>query len=158
MAQFYTALARDGSAPAPSLFTGRTDAPAGFKLKLSADGIAALRQGMREVTGPGGTAYLSSTPLWDLMGKTGTGQNSLSVQGLALDHGWFSGLAGPRGKPPEIEVTVLIEYAGHSTMSSAVAGKAADFYLRRKYGIPTDTIQILREYMQQGRPASYTFH
>ena len=53
---------------------------------------------------------------------------------------------------------MLVEYGGHSTISSAVAAKAADFYLRRKYGIPTDTIQILREYMQQGRPPSYTFH
>jgi penicillin-binding protein 2 len=158
MAQFYTALARDGSAPAPSLFTGRQDSPEGFKLKLSPEGIAALRQGMRQVTGVGGTAYLSSLPLWDLVGKTGTGQNPLSIQGLALDHAWFSALAGPKGKAPEIVVVVLIEYGGGgSAVAAPIASKAADFYLRRKYGIPTDTVQTLREYMFAGRRPDYSF-
>jgi penicillin-binding protein 2 len=155
MAQFYTAIARDGSAPAPSLFTGRTDKPAGFKLKLNPEGLAALRQGMRQVTGPGGTAYMSSLPLWDLVGKTGTGQNSLSLQGLADDHAWFAALAGPRGKPPEIVVVVLVEYGGGgSAVAAPIASKAADFYLRRKYGIPTDTVQTLREYSMLGRRPS----
>ncbi|MSR35326.1 MAG: penicillin-binding protein 2 [Gemmatimonadetes bacterium] len=158
MAQLYTALARDGSAPAPSLFTGRTDLPPGFKLKLSPDGLAVLRQGMRQVTGPGGTAYMSSLPLWDLVGKTGTGQNSLSLQGLADDHAWFGALAGPKGKPPEIVVVVLVEYGGGgSAVAAPIASKAADFYLRRKYGIPTDTVQTLREYLMLGRRPDYAF-
>jgi penicillin-binding protein 2 len=158
MAQFYTALARDGSAPAPSLFAGRTDAPAGFKLQLSPEGIEALRAGLRGVMAPGGTAALSSIPLWDIMGKTGTGQNPLSIQGLALDHAWFAPIAGPRNKPPEIVITVLVEYGGGgSAVAAPIATKAADFYLRRKYGVPTDTVQTLREYMMIGRPPSYSF-
>lgn len=158
MAQFYTALARDGSAPAPSLFTGRTDRPEGFKLKLNAAGMEALRNGLRGVMAPGGTAALSSIPLWDIMGKTGTGQNPLSIQGLALDHAWFSAIAGPRGRPPEIEITVLVEYGGGgSAVAAPIATKAADFYLRRKYGVPTDTVQTLREYMFAGRRPDYAF-
>jgi penicillin-binding protein 2 len=158
MAQFYTAIARDGSAPAPSLFTGRSDAPGGFTLKLSPEGIAALRQGLRQVTGVGGTAYMSSLPLWDLIGKTGTGQNSLSLQGLALDHAWFTAIAGPRGKPPEIVLAVLVEYGGGgSAVAAPIASKAADFYLRRRYGIPTDTVQTMREYLMSGRRPDYAF-
>jgi penicillin-binding protein 2 len=158
MAQFYVAIARDGSAPAPSLFTGRTDQPEGFELQLSSDGIAALRQGLRQVTGIGGTAYMSSLPLWDMIGKTGTGQNPLSVQGLAEDHAWFAAIAGPRAKAPEIVLAVLVEYGGGgSAVAAPIASKAADFYLRRKYGIPTDTIQTLREYSFAGRRPDFIF-
>jgi penicillin-binding protein 2 len=158
MAQFYTALARDGSAPAPSLFIGRTDAPEGWTLKLNQEDLAALRQGLRQVTGPGGTAYLSSLEYWDLVGKTGTGQNPLSLQGLAEDHAWFAAIAGPPGSEPEIVVVVLVEYGGGgSAVAGPIASKAADFYLRKKYGMPIDTIQTLRDAYSAGRsftPAS----
>ena len=158
MAQLYTALARDGSAPAPSLFIGRQDAPEGFSFKLSAEDLESLRQGLRQVTGIGGTAHLSSVPLWDMIGKTGTGQNPLSVQGLALDHAWFAAIAGPKGKPPEVVVVVIIEYGGGgSAVAAPVAAKAADFYLRRKNGIPVDTVQTLREYIMIGRRPDFTF-
>jgi penicillin-binding protein 2 len=153
MAQLYTALARDGSSPAPSFFIGRQDEAEGFELKLHAEGIEALRQGMRQVVGRGGTAYMSSLPYWDLMGKSGTGQNSLSLQGLADDHAWFAAIAGPRGKPPEIVVVVLVEFGGGgSAVAAPIAAKAADLYLRRKYGVPVDTIQTLREHRIAGRP------
>ena len=153
IAQFYTALARDGSTPAPSLFTGRQDEPGGFELQLSPEGIEALRQGMRQVVGPGGTGYMSSLPNWDLMGKSGTGQNTLSLQGLADDHAWFAAIAGPHGKPPEIVVVVLVEFGGGgSAVAAPVAAKVADLYLRRKYGMPVDTIQTLREHLIAGRP------
>ena len=152
MAQLYTAFARDGSAPAPSLFTGRQDAPAGFTLDLDHEDLESVRQGLRQVTGPGGTAYMSSLPLWDMMGKTGTGQNSLSVQGLALDHAWFAAIAGPRGRPPEIVLVAMVEFGGGgSAVAAPVAAKAADFYLRRKYGIPVDTIQTLHDHVMTGR-------
>ena len=153
MAQFYTALARDGSAPAPSFFAGRQDEPAGFELKLGPEGIEALRQGMRQVVGPGGTGYLSSLPSWDLMGKSGTGQNSLSLQGLGDDHAWFAAIAGPRGEPPEIVILVLVEFGGGgSAVAAPIAAKAADLYLRRKRGMPVDTIQTLLEHLTAGRP------
>ena len=152
MAQFYTALARDGSAPAPSLFIGRQNAPEAWTLKLDSADLAALRQGLRQVTGLGGTAYMSSLEHWDLIGKTGTGQNPLSLQGLALDHAWFSAIAGPPGGDPEIVVTVVVEYGGGgSAVAAPIAAKAADFYLRKKYGMPIETIQTLREHAMVGR-------
>ena len=152
MAQFYTALARDGSAPAPSLFDGREDDPEGWSLDVSGDALAALRQGLRQVTGVGGTAHMASLQHWDLMGKTGTGQNPLSLQGLADDHAWFAAIAGPPGRDPEIVVVVLVEYGGGgSAVAAPIAAKAADFYLRRKYGMPIDTIQTLGEHLRVGR-------
>jgi penicillin-binding protein 2 len=152
MAQFYTAIARDGSAPAPSLFIGRQDAPEGWTLKLNDEGLASLRQGLRQVMAPGGTGYMSSLEYWDLLGKTGTGQNPLSVQGLALDHAWFAAIAGPPGGDPEIVIAVVVEYGGGgSAVAAPIASKAADFYLRKKYGIPIDPVQTLREAAFAGR-------
>jgi penicillin-binding protein 2 len=110
-----------------------------------------MREGLRRVTAPGGTAYMSSLEHWDLMGKTGTGQNPLSVQGLAEDHAWFAGMAGPKGGAPEVVVVVLVEYGGGGSATAApIMAKTADFYLRRKYGIPVDTIQTLREHIMTG--------
>lgn len=150
MAQFYTALARDGSAPAPRLFRGADEdaEPEGWALDLREEHLDALRQGLRQVMGPGGTAYMSTVEHWDIMGKTGTGQNALSLQGLAEDHAWFAAIAGPRGGAPEVVVVVLVEYGGSGSGTAApIAAKSADFYLRRKYGLPIDTVQTLREHL-----------
>lgn len=150
MAQFYLAMARDGSAPPPRL-AGRGIAPAsaGWELDLSQADLATMREGLRRVTAPGGTAYLASLEHWDLFGKTGTGQNPLSVQGLAEDDAWFAGMAGPKGGPPEIVIVVLVQYGGGgSSVAAPIMAKAADFYLRRKYGIPVDTIQTLGEHIR----------
>jgi penicillin-binding protein 2 len=148
MAQFYLALARDGSAPAPSIFQGRTDEPEGWKLDLSEEHIELLRDGMRLVTSPGGTAGMSRLEHWDLIGKTGSGENPLSRQGLAETHAWFAGMAGPWGQDPEIVLVALIEYGGGgSAVAAPVVAKAADFYLRKKYGMPIDSVQTLREHL-----------
>ena len=157
MAQFYTTFARDGSAPAPSIFMGRENPPEGWTLKLGPEGVEALRQGLRQVTAPGGTAYMSSLEHWDMIGKTGTGQNPLSLQGLAPDHAWFAAIAGPRGAAPEIVVVALVEYGGRgSAVAAPIAAKAADFYLRRKHGIPVDTLQTLRDHVLAGRWPSWS--
>jgi hypothetical protein len=37
-----------------------------------------------------------------------------------------------------------------------VVAKAADFYLRKKYGMPVDTIQTLREHLLGGRNAAWS--
>jgi penicillin-binding protein 2 len=156
MAQFYLAIARDGSAPSPRL-AGRGIAPAsaGWELDLSQEDLATMREGLRRVTAPGGTAYFASLEHWDLFGKTGTGQNPLSVQGLAEDDAWFAGMAGPKGGTPEIVIVVLVQYGGGgSSVAAPIMAKAADFYLRRKHGIPVDTIQTLGEHIRtRGWPA-----
>ncbi len=157
MAQFYTALARDGSAPAPAIAQGINLGEA-WSLNLAPEHLAALREGLRGVTAPGGTAHFAGTlEHWEVLGKTGTGQNALSVQGLAGDHAWFAAIVGPFGGEPEIVVVTLVEHGeSGSRVAAPVATKAADFYLRKKHGIPQDSIQTLGEWVQtRGWPDWY---
>lgn len=147
MAQFYLAIARDGSAPAPRI--RRVEAPEeeGWSLDLEPEALEVMRDGLRTVMQPGGTAYGSSLEHWDIMGKTGTGQNN---QGP--DHAWFAGIAGPRGGDPEIVVVAIVEFGqSGSRVAAPIVAKTADFYLREKYGIPMDTIQTLNEFYRAGR-------
>lgn len=158
MAQFYVALAGDGSAPAPRI---ARDAPLrpGWELNLADDHIRSLREGLRLVTAPGGTAHFGTAlEHWEVLGKTGTGQNELSVRGLAEDHAWFAGMAGRPGEPPEIVVVVIVEYgASGSRIAAPIMAKTADFYLRRKHGIPTDTVQTYGEHLRLGVPAPWYY-
>ncbi|MFW6200752.1 MAG: penicillin-binding protein 2, partial [Gemmatimonadota bacterium] len=152
MAQFYLALAGDGSAPNPTI---ADVAPIGqaWSLDLSSESLRSLRAGLRAVTAPGGTAYLSSLEHWDLLGKTGTGQNS---QDPERDHAWFAGMAGPLGGAPEIVVVALVEFGlSGSQMAAPIVAKTADFWLRKKYGMPIDTIQTLGEHLRAGVPAPW---
>ena len=151
MAQFYVALARDGSAPAPTIARGG-ETGEGWELQLQPDHIASLQEGLKMVTAPGGTAHFGTAlEHWDVIGKTGTGQNPLSVRGLAEDHAWFAGMAGPPGEAPEIVVVALVEYGrSGGQVAAPIVAKTADFYLRRKYDIPVDTIQTFREHIMTG--------
>ena len=151
MAQFYLAIARDGTAPPPRLLKGEGPLEEGWSLDLSHEALETMREGLRGVVQPGGTAYLSSLEHWDLMGKTGTVQNPPNP-----NHAWFTGIAGPWGGDPEVVVVVIVEF-GESGSGGAgpLVAKTADFYLRRKYGIPVDSIQTLREHYLAGRPAPW---
>ncbi len=151
MAQFYVALARDGSAPPPTIARAASGA-SGWELHLEPEHIDALQHGLRMVTAPGGTAHFGTAlEFWDVIGKTGTGQNPLSVRNLAEDHAWFAGMAGPPGERPEIVVVSLIEYGrSGGQVAAPIVAKTADFYLRRKYNIPVDTVQTFREHIMTG--------
>jgi len=148
MAQFYEALARGGEAPPPAVVKGAERGP-GWSLDLGAEDIEALMEGLRRVTGPGGTAHIDATlEYWEVLGKTGTGQNGASLAGRGENDAWFAGMAGPIGGSPEIVIAVLVEEGGSgSAVAAPIAAKAADFYLRRSHGIPTDTVQTLREWI-----------
>ncbi len=150
MAQFYLALARNGSAPAPTI-ARRAEAEEGWALDLSSESMATLREGLRQVVAPGGTAYLASLEHWDLLGKTGTGENPPNP-----DHAWFAGMAGPPGEDPEIVVVVLVEFgeSGSGTAAPLMA-KTADYWLRSQHGMPVDTIQTLGEHWRTGTPAPW---
>ena len=154
MAQFYLALARDGTAPAPLLAAQQPEAPgAAWSLDLSEENLQAIRAGLQEVTAPGGTAYMSTLEHWDLIGKTGTAQQGL---GEEPSHAWFVGLAGPWDEEPEVVVAVIIEEGVSGSAAAApIASKTADFYLRQKYGVPSDTVQTLREHYMMGVPAPW---
>ena len=158
MAQFYVALARDGSAPAP-IIAREAPLEEGWELNLADDHLRSLREGLRRVTAPGGTAHFGTAlEHWEVVGKTGTGQNPLSVRGLAEDHAWFAGMAGPPGQSPEIVVVVIVEYGGGgSRVAAPIMAKTADFYLRRKHGIPIDTVQTYLEHLVQGVPTPWYY-
>lgn len=156
MAQFYTALARDGSAPQPMLAQG-VELGEAWSLNLAPEHLAAMREGLRMVTAPGGTAHFGTAlEHWEVVGKTGTGQNPLSLQGLAADHAWFAGMAGPFGGEPEIVVVVIIEYGESGSQAAApIMSKTADFFLRKQHGIPFDSVQTYLEHLQQGVPTPW---
>ncbi|MCY4574013.1 MAG: penicillin-binding protein 2 [Gemmatimonadetes bacterium] len=147
MAQFVVALARDGSAPPPTLYQS-APAEAAWRIEISEESLGAIREGMRLVMGPGGTAYGSSLEHFELLGKTGTAQSGPGRE----THAWFTGMAGRFGATPEIVVVALVEYGGSgSAVAAPLAAKTADYFLRGEYGIPRDTIQTLIEYYNAGR-------
>jgi penicillin-binding protein 2 len=156
VAQFYLALARDGSSPAPAIARGVTPGE-GWSLDLAPEHLESIRAGLRMVTAPGGTAHFGTAlEHWEVIGKTGTAQNALSVQGLAPNHAWFAGMAGPPGGEPEIVIAVIVEFGeGGSSMAAPIMAKTADYYLRRKHGIPVDTIQTYNEHLRARRPAPW---
>jgi len=156
IAQFYVALARDGSAPAPAIAQGVEPAE-GWSLNLAPEHIESLREGLRRVTAPRGTAHVGTAlEHWEVIGKTGTVEHELSQAGLREPHAWFAGMAGPPGGPPEIVVAVIVEYgASGSGTAAPIMAKTADFYLRRKYGIPIDSIQTYGEHLRAGRPTPW---
>ena len=148
MAQFYSAIAGNGTAPEPHLVAreGAGQGPGAIDLDLSPKDLQALWAGLAKVTEKGGTAYLSSLERWKLYGKTGTAQNS---QGE--DHGWFAGFAGPPGKAPEVVVVAIVEHGLHGSDVAPIAAKAAEYYLDKKHGLPIDRAPTLIERLQSGR-------
>lgn len=155
MAQFILAIARDGSAPAPSLL--RSDpggaAEASWRLDIPREHLEQVREGMRRVTRQGGTAYRSSLEHFDLLGKTGTAQSG----GGRPPHAWFTAIAGPYGEDPEIVAVALVEFGeSGSGVAAPLVAKTVDFYLRGKHGIPRDTIQTLGEYERAGRSTAWS--
>jgi penicillin-binding protein 2 len=65
-------------------------------------------------------------------------------------------MAGVPGGPPEIVIAVIVEYGDSgSGMAAPIMAKTADYYLRRKYDIPVDTIQTWGEHLRSGRPAPW---
>jgi penicillin-binding protein 2 len=156
MAQFYVALARDGSAPPPALARGVTLGE-GWSLNLQPEDLESLREGLRAVTLPGGTAHFGTAlEHWEVLGKTGTGEHGLSRAGLAPEHAWFAAMAGRPGEPPEIVLVAIVEYGESGSRAAApLVAKAADFYLRTKHGIPVDTVQTYLEHLRLGVPAPW---
>jgi len=157
MAQFFVALARDGTAPTPALARG-VDLGQGWSLDLEPEHLEALLDGLRAVTSPGGTAHFgTSLEYWEILGKTGTAEHALSQAGLAPSHAWFAGMAGAFGGSPEVVVVVIVEYGRTgSGVVAQIMAKTADFYLRKKHGIPIDSVQTYREHIMRGpMPAWY---
>ena len=131
MAQFFGALATDGRMPAPRVVrsprrgAGEVRGPAReMDLRVSPENLEHLREGLRRVTAPGGTAAGSALEHWDWIGKTGTSQNP-----HGKDHGWFVGIGGPRGGAAEIVVAALIEGGEHGSECCAGGGEGSGLLL-----------------------------
>ena len=152
LAHATVALARpDGRAPAPRFAQLDTTAPITFELPpIGHEGIAAIRAGMRRVVGPGGTAWLTRLPHWDLMGKTGTAQNPHGE-----DHGWFVGIAGPPGEEPEIVAAMVVVHGEAGSQISGTPANAMNFYLNRKHGRPFERYATPRERNPRGLPVDW---
>ncbi|HEX6750928.1 MAG TPA: penicillin-binding protein 2 [Longimicrobium sp.] len=134
MAQFFSALAGDGTSRRPHLLM-QPNVPVETDLHVTPATLAAVREGMARVIEEGGTAHAVELRNWALLGKTGTSQNSADPR---RPHGWFTGFAGPRGKAPEIVVAVIVEFGESGSGSAAPIGaKVADFYLNKIHGLPT---------------------
>jgi penicillin-binding protein 2 len=88
------------------------------RAKVSPETFAAVREGMRAVTEPGGTAYshFAGFPV-PVAGKTGTAQNP-----QVEDHGWFIGFAPADN--PEVAVAVLVEQGGGGSGAAAPVARA----------------------------------
>lgn len=143
MTQFYSALAGDGTAATPHLAMRRSPLPTETDLHVSPQTLAVVRDGLARVVEAGGTAHMASLRRWKLYGKTGTAQNA---QDAKRPHAWFTGFAGAPGGAPEIAVTAVVEFGEHGgTAAAPLAAKVADFYLNRKHGLPTDSLQTLEE-------------
>ncbi len=145
MAQFFAALAGDGTAPAPRLLARAEGEPLvpETDLRLTGNSLRSARTGLARVLEPGGTAYMSSLRRWKMYGKTGTSQNT---EDPARPHAWFTGFAGPTDGDPEIVVAVVVEFGESGSAAAApIASKVADFYLNRTRGLPTDSLQTLLE-------------
>jgi penicillin-binding protein 2 len=132
MAQFFSALAGDGTARAPHL-RARAGLPVETDLRVSRATLQSVRDGMAAVL-EGGTASASRLARWRLYGKTGTSQNTADAR---KPHAWFTGFAGPRGGEPEVVVAVVVEFGESGSKAAApIASRIAEFYLNRKHGIP----------------------
>lgn len=104
------------------------------KASVNPANIALVRQGMRAVCEPGGTAYVpfkDFPPQFAVAGKTGTAQTGLPTDDKNKDfHGVFVGFA-PYDNP-QVAIAVYIEY-GESGSASAV--NVARQVLRTYFGL-----------------------
>lgn len=85
--------------------------------------LAAVKQGMRAVTEPGGTAagVYANFPV-AVSGKTGTAQTGKDKNGNDRpNHGWFVAFA-PADKP-QVAVAAIIEYGGHGGSTAGIVAR-----------------------------------
>lgn len=152
-AHLYVPLARaDAKAHETRLAKTAEEPPIALDYGLNREQLEVLRQGMRRVTGPGGTAYLTRLRGWDFMGKTGTAQKNNEP-----DHGWFTAIGGPMDGPPEIVASILIENGLHGSDVSGWVGNAVNFYLSRKHDRPFVRYPTARERNRMGLPTDWSW-
>lgn len=93
------------------------------RANVSPETLAAVKQGMRAVTLPGGTAagVYAGFPV-PVSGKTGTAQTGKDKNGNDRpNHGWFVGFAPADN--PQVAVAAIIEFGGHGGSTAGVVAK-----------------------------------
>lgn len=116
-----------------------------------------IKNAMRKVTGPGGTASAIGGAPYTLGGKTGTAQvvqikqgktyNAAALREQHRDHAWFIGFA-PVDKP-KIAVALILENGGWGATAAPLVRKLMDYYLLTLQGGANTAIQG-----NQGAPGS----
>ncbi len=150
MAQFFSALAGDGTAAAPHIVAREPVGPPETDLRLSPGTLSALHRGLARVVEAGGTAHAVELDRWKLYGKTGTSQNTADPK---RPHGWFTGFAGPRNGAPEVVVAVVVEFGESGSKAAAPVGaRIADYYLNKKHGYPVPRIEDVEPTNAPRRP------
>ncbi len=127
MAQYFSALAADGTLPVPRVSRDGPVSEPGFELPLSDEQLAVLRSALVDVVNSEtGTARGSRLRRWTLAGKTGTSQNPHGD-----DHAWFVGFAP--AEDPRIVIAMIVENGGHGSSAAApIVSRLIDFYLERQ--------------------------
>jgi penicillin-binding protein 2 len=153
LAQMYAALGRpDGRMPAPRLARDMGGERDTLEFRLTPEQQWYLETGMRRTVAPGGTAGRSRLQDWDFVGKTGTAQNPPHKA-----HGWFVGMAGPRGGEFEIAITMFLEHAESGGVASGYVGEIANFYLDRHHGRPFQGWATPRMRQAKGLPVRWNW-
>lgn len=118
VARAYSVIANGGYLVRPHLIArieGYEDyhpSPDARPVGLRAETIAAIRDGMKAVVAPGGTAGRIASADFPIAGKTGTAE---AARGEA--HAWFAGFAP--ADQPRVVVVVVIEHAGAGSAAAA---------------------------------------
>ena len=116
-----------------------------------------IKQAMRKVVGPGGTARAIGGAPYTLGGKTGTAQvvqikqgqsyNAAALREQHRDHAWFIGFA-PVEKP-KIAVALILENGGWGATAAPLVRQLMDYHLLTLQGGGNTTMQV-----EQGTPDS----
>jgi penicillin-binding protein 2 len=141
------AMATDGRVITPTLRLSTNDSlPAKEKRgeALSPETLDVIRQALWGVVHEWGTGTKALIAGFDVCGKTGTAQVSVSSVGVKneellapelRDHAWFMGFAPL--KQPEVAFAVFVEHGGHGSDAAAPIAKAVlEAYLKHRNGGP----------------------
>lgn len=120
---------------------------------VSDKNLAILREGMRRVASPGGTASLLAGRGYNAAAKTGTAE--VLYNGKMYAHALFVAFA-PYDKP-EISVSVVVEFGGKgSGIAGPVAREILDTYFALKKAPPVDPHALQDQEVQQNQPEQQT--
>jgi cell division protein FtsI/penicillin-binding protein 2 len=129
MASAYAAIANGGILRSPHIIgsvAGRAQPlPAGHRV-ISATTAAALRQMLKGVLAPGGTASEVSIPGYQLAGKTGTAQKVEAATGQYSEHAYVASFIGfaPASDPKLLCAVIVDEPQAGSIYGGTVAAPA----------------------------------